>query len=132
MIVVDTNVITYLVLKGDFSGECEALFLSDCEWVAPQLWRDELCNVLVTYERRGLLSRTDALRAFSNAQEVIGGNQFDIRPERILSVANRTQCSGYDAQYIALAEDLDILLFTFDKKILSSVPDIARKPGQGG
>jgi predicted nucleic acid-binding protein len=129
VIVVDANVITYLVLKGDFSSECEALFLSDCEWAAPQLWRDELCNVLATYERRGLLSRTDALRAFSNAQEVIAGNQFDMRPERILGVASRTQCSGYDAQYIALAEDLGIHLFTFDRKILSSVPELARRPG---
>lgn len=129
MIVVDTNVITYLVLKGDFSTECEILFLRDSDWAAPRLWRDELCKVLVTYERRGLLSRTDALRAFNNAEEVMGVNQFDIRPERILSVARRTLCSGYDAQYIALAEDLDIRLFTFDKKILSSVPDIARKPG---
>lgn len=128
MIVVDTNVITYLVLRGDYSGECEALYRSDCEWAAPRLWRDELCNVLATYERRGLLGRTDALRAFSNAQEIIFGNEFDMPPERILSVASRTQCSGYDAQYIALAEDLGIHLFTFDKKILSAVPDIARKP----
>lgn len=41
MIVVDTSVITYLVLKGDFSSECEALFLSDYEWVALRLWCDE-------------------------------------------------------------------------------------------
>lgn len=61
MIVVDTNVITYLVLKGDFSNESEALFLSDCAWLAPRLWRDELCTVLVTYERRGLLSRPPQL-----------------------------------------------------------------------
>jgi predicted nucleic acid-binding protein len=129
VIVVDTNVITYLVLKGDYSGECESLFRSDCEWAAPRLWRDEMCNVLATYERRQLLRRTDALRAFSNAQEIIAGNEFDMLPERILSVASRTQCSGYDAQYIALAEDLGIHLFTFDKKILSAVPHIARKPG---
>lgn len=129
MIVVDANVITYLVLKGDYSTQCEELFAWDSEWVAPRLWRDELCNVLVTYERRGLLARRDALQAFTDAETVIGENQYDVRAERILSVADRLQCSGYDSQYIALAEDLGIKLFTFDKKMLSVATDIALKPG---
>lgn len=129
MIVVDANVITYFVLKGDYSKECEDLFLWDSEWVAPRLWRDELCNVLVTYERRGLLNRKDALLAFSDAEAVIGDNQYEVGAERILNVADRTQCSGYDSQYIALAEDLGIKLFTFDKKVLSLPNNIAFKPG---
>lgn len=129
MIVVDANVITYLVLKGDYSKVCGDLFVWDSEWVAPRLWHDELCNVLVTYERRGLLDRKSALLAFSDAEAVIGNNQYDVRAERILSVADRTKCSGYDSQYIALAEDLGINLFTFDKKILSLAKDVALKPG---
>ncbi|MCC5835750.1 MAG: type II toxin-antitoxin system VapC family toxin [Opitutales bacterium] len=133
MIAVDANVITYLVLKGDYSKECEDLFVWDPEWVAPRLWRDELCNVLVTYERRGMLDRKNALQAFSDAEAVIGENQYDVGAERILSVADRTQCSGYDSQYIALAEDLGIKLFTFDKKVLLHAKEVALKPGdQGG
>ncbi len=130
MIAVDANVITYLVLKGDYSKECGDLFVWDSEWAAPRLWRDELCNVLVTYERRGLLNRRDALQAFSDAEAIIGDNQYDVRAERTLSVADRTRCSAYDSQYIALAEDLGIKLFTFDKKILSIANDVALKPGE--
>jgi hypothetical protein len=37
--------------------------------------------------------------------------------------------SGYDSQYIALAEDLGLKLFTFDKKILSNSGSIAIRPG---
>lgn len=128
MIVVDTNVITYLVLKGDYSKECSDLFMHDPEWAAPRLWRDELCNVLATYERQGLLNRDHALEAFADAEAVIGDHQYDIRPERILSVAARTQCSGYDSQYIALAEDLGTNVFTFDKKIISAAKGIALRP----
>lgn len=128
MIVVDANVITYLVLKGDYSQQCCDLFVRDSEWVAPRLWRDELSNVLATYERRGVLQRKSALQAFSDAEAIIGDNQYDVSAERILSVAARTRCSGYDAQYIALAEDLGIKLFTFDKKILTAARDIALKP----
>jgi len=128
MIVVDTNIITYLVLKGDHSEACCELLLRDSEWAAPRLWRDELCNVLATYERRGLLSRTLCLRAFADAERVMGHNQFDLRPERILLAAARTGCSGYDAQCIALAEDLNCRLYTCDKQILRAVPDLSRRP----
>ncbi len=129
MIVVDANVIAYLVLKGDYSKECENLFVWDSDWAAPRLWRDELCNVLVTYERRGLLDRRNTLQAFLDAEAVIGHNQYDVGAERILSVASRTQCSGYDSQYIALAEDLGVRLFTFDKQILSTAKNVACTPG---
>jgi len=129
VIVVDANILTYLVLKGDYSSQCADLFLWDSQWIAPRLWRDELCNVLATYERRGVLARQDALRAFGHAQNVIAGSEYEIRPERILAVASRTQCSGYDAQYIALAEDLNLCLYTYDRKILAQAQGIARKPG---
>lgn len=128
MIVVDANVLTYLVLKGDHSRECSALYRKEPEWAAPRLWRDELCNVLATYERRGLLDRRNALLAFADAEAVIGDNQYDVRVERILSIADRTQCSGYDSQYIALAEDLGARLYTFDEKVLSSAQGVALKP----
>ena len=129
MIVVDANVISFLVLKGDNSKTCGDLFLWDSVCVAPRLWRDEVANVLTTYERRGLLDRKDALLAFNDAVAILGGNEYDVSIERILSVAGRTKCSGYDSQYVALAEDLDLKLFTYDKKVLSSCPDIAVKLG---
>ena len=128
MIVVDANIITYLILKGDYSEKCSKLFMGDPDWVAPRLWRDEVANVLVTYERLGRLSREDALVAFQDAERIVRGNEFDVKIDRILNVSSRTGCTGYDASYIALAEDLGLSLFTYDKKILSSAPDLARMP----
>lgn len=110
MIIVDANVITYMILKGDFSKDCGDLFIMDSDWSAPRLWRDEVSNVLVTYERGGLLSREESLLAFSDAEAVMGANDFDVKVERALTVAHQTGCSGYDSQYIALAEDLGLKL----------------------
>ena len=45
-----------------------------------------------------------------------------------LAVAKETGCSGYDSQYIALAQDLGLNLYTYDRKILASVPSIASEP----
>lgn len=128
MIVVDANVLIYLVLPGDYSVACSALYSFDPDWHAPRLWRDEVLNVLATYERQGMLSRVDALRAFAGAVDVIGSNEYDLQAERVLSVAARTQCSGYDAQYVSLAEDLGLTLYTFDYRVLKAVPDLAIRP----
>jgi len=76
-----------------------------------------------------LAARQDALRAFGHARKVMAGNEYEIRPERTLAVASRTQCSGYDAHYIALAEDLNLCFNACDRKILAQAQGIARKPG---
>lgn len=117
-----------MILKGDFSRDCGQLILEDSDWAAPRLWRDEVSNVLVIYEREGLLSREDALLAFSDAEAIIGENEYDIKIERILGVAKLTGCSSYDSQYIALAEDLGVTLYTYDKKILKNISSLAQKP----
>jgi len=51
MIVVDTNVLAYLLMPGKFTAGAEQLLRSDPEWAAPVLWRSELRNVLATYVR---------------------------------------------------------------------------------
>nr|WP_283645820.1 hypothetical protein [Alteromonas macleodii] len=51
MIVVDTNVIAYLLIRGERSAAMDRLQQLDSEWVAPRLWLDEFLNVLCTHER---------------------------------------------------------------------------------
>lgn len=128
MIVVDANVIVYYLLPSPYTKQCTALYQNEPEWIAPRLWRDELLNVLATYERNQLLSREDALSIFVDAARLIDANEYDIVAERVLAVASRTGCSGYDAQYVSLAEDLSLKLYTFDKKILRKLPELAVQP----
>ena len=42
MIVVDTNVVAYLYLRGEFAAQAEAWLKRDREWAAPRLLRSEL------------------------------------------------------------------------------------------
>ena len=41
MIAVDTNVVAYLFLRGEFAARAEAWLMRDRDWVAPKLWRSE-------------------------------------------------------------------------------------------
>ncbi len=128
MIVVDTNVIAYLLFRGDKSEASERLQQADPDWVAPHLWLDEFLNVLCTYERNGLITAQEAAGLLADALSLMDGKSYDIPPHRVLPVARRTGCSGYDSQYIALAEDLGVKLYTHDRRILDTCPELAVMP----
>jgi predicted nucleic acid-binding protein len=61
MIVVDSNVLAYLYLPGEFSAKADALLESDPEWAAPILWRSEFRNILAGYLRRKTISFEQAV-----------------------------------------------------------------------
>jgi len=46
MIVVDTNVIAYFWLPGEYTTFAERALNKDNEWAAPILWRSEFRNIL--------------------------------------------------------------------------------------
>ncbi len=56
MIVVDTNVIAYLFINGDYTSQAKKLLKSDYEWIAPILWKSEFRSVLALYMRQGFLT----------------------------------------------------------------------------
>lgn len=128
MIVVDANVIGYLLLRGEKSEASDQLLASHPDWVAPHLWRDEFLNILCTYERHGTLTAREASDLLLDAMTLMEGKSYDLPPHRALAVARRTGCSGYDSQYIALAEELGVPLYTHDRKILLACPGLAVQP----
>ena len=129
MIVVDTNVIAYLLIRGERSQAMERLFERDPEWVAPRLWLDEFLNVLCTCERNGVIGSEQAAELLADAMALMDGRAYEVPPERVLAVARRTGCSGYDSQYLALAEDLGLKFHTCDQQILRRCPELTVDAG---
>jgi len=128
MIVVDANVISYLLIRGERSEAMDRLQKLDPDWIAPKLWLDEFLNVLCTYERTGGLTREQSVELLEDAVALMDGASYDLPPERVLTVARQTNCSAYDSQYIALAQDLGLKLYTCDKRVISKYPGIALMP----
>lgn len=60
MIVVDTNIIAYLLIPGDHTESVEDLHRQDASWVAPLPWKDEFLNILCTYKRIEALEYDDS------------------------------------------------------------------------
>jgi predicted nucleic acid-binding protein len=128
VIVVDVNLIAYLLIGGEHTTESEAVLQRDGEWAAPLLWRSEWRNVLATYLRSGRLSLAEALKRMSAAQALLEGREYLVGDEPVMNLAARSECSAYDCEYVALAETLDVKLVTNDTQVLAAFPERASSP----
>ncbi len=128
MIVVDTNILEYLLIQGEHSERVEQLLIEDSDWVAPRLWLDEFLNVLATIERVGKMESQEADGILSDAIELMEDRSYDVPAQRVLATARRTGCSAYDSQFLTLAEDLGLKLYSFDQKLINRSGGVAVKP----
>jgi predicted nucleic acid-binding protein len=126
MIVVDTNVIAYLLLPGEWTQSAEALLEYDSSWVAPPLWRSEFRNILAGYLRRGTLTYDQTLAVQLTAEEILGGNEMSVESRSVLQLVRDSRCSAYDCEFVAIAQQLEVILYTMDTTVLAAFPDTAR------
>jgi predicted nucleic acid-binding protein len=112
-------------MKGEFTLLAVKAFEKDPEWVAPLLWKSEFRNVLLGYLRRKQITLQELLMVLEETEQQFFGHEFSIPSDQVMSCANRSQCSAYDCEYVALALDLGLKLVTNDKKILKYFPETA-------
>jgi predicted nucleic acid-binding protein len=125
VIVVDTNVLVYLLLPGEHTEQAERVLRRDPVWAAPLLWRSEFSNVLAVYMRQGRLSLDQALQLMDNAEILLQGREYAVSSVRVLSLVAGTRCSAYDGEFLALAQDLGVSLVTSDAGLLAEFPATA-------
>ncbi|HRO25588.1 MAG TPA: type II toxin-antitoxin system VapC family toxin, partial [Promineifilum sp.] len=99
MIVVDVNVIAYLLITGEKTTEARAVRELDADWIVPDLWRDEFLNILATYVRHGGIDLETAVALWLSAVTLFKGHESTADPIMALELAARHQLSAYDAQY---------------------------------
>ena len=122
MIVVDSNVLAYLYLPGEYSTAAEALLEQDSDWAAPILWRSEFRNILAGYLRRKAITFEQAISLQLEAESLLEGAEFELESLAVLELVRDSDCSAYDCEFIALAMKLDTKLVTMDKKLLRAFP----------
>lgn len=125
MIVVDSNVLAYLYLPGEYTAVAEALMEHDPDWAAPVLWRSEFRNILAGYLRRGSLTFEQAYALQCEAEDLLSGAEYEVDSHSVLKLVRDSECSAYDCEFVALAMKLGTKLVTMDGKVLRSFPGIA-------
>ncbi len=129
--VVDTNVVAYYLLGTmPFVGETRRFWHAVAETVAPAVWEAELANVVWMAIRTGVVAADEGARRLDLA------GRLGIR-----SVPTRTLWHGallhalesglpvYDTLFVELALRERLPVATFDTRLLTAFPQIARRPG---
>ena len=125
MIVVDSNVVAYLYLPGDYTEKAEALLERDADWAAPLLWRSEFRNILAGYMRRKTLTFEAARDLQLEAESLLAGAEHEVDSRQVLELVRDSDCSAYDCEFVALAMTLGVKLVTMDAKLLKAFPKYA-------
>lgn len=122
MIVVDVNVVAYLLIQGENTVSAQAVWQRDQAWCLPPLWRHELLNVLATYVKIGGATPEETRALWRDALRLFAAGEREIDMERALATAVEYGISAYDAQYVTLAADLRLPLVTADRRLRKVFP----------
>ncbi len=121
MILVDTNILVYLLIEGDRTSGAQDLFSRDSEWCSEAFVMVEFSNVLATYARSGALRRAQSAELLTEAQATLAAIHT-VANEQALEAAIEYEISAYDARFISLAKQLKMRLTTENAKLRSAVP----------
>jgi predicted nucleic acid-binding protein len=121
VVLVDTNVLAYLMLEGDRTPAAQKLYEQDADWRSEVFIMVEFSNVLTTYVRTKALTRDQGLKLLVGAEEFLPG-LTNVVHARALEAAMQFGISAYDARFIALAMQMKVRLVTEDAKLRAAVP----------
>ncbi len=125
MLVVDTNILAYLLIDGDRTRDAQALYALDPEWKSEAFLLIEFSNILTTCERSKNLARSQAEALLGTAESLLRG--LIALPHRVvLEHARRFGVSAYDARFLAVAEQLSSPLITEDARLRKAAPSLTR------
>jgi predicted nucleic acid-binding protein len=130
MIVVDTNVISYLYFPSNQTEEVEKVYTKMPLWVVPFLWRSEFRNVATLYFKKGILTLDAVKEVTIRAEELLWGYEEMVDSDKVFELIKISTCSAYDCEFVALATSLNTKLITYNKKILREFSDVAINPDQ--
>ena len=128
--IVDTNVIAYYVLgTPEFDAEVREFWRRVEDPTAPALWEAELANVVWMSVRGDVLTKEDAPAKLRLAAR-LGIHSVSVRKlwQGALQGALESGVAVYDTLFVELADREQLPLATFDKKVLTTYPDIAKRP----
>lgn len=125
MLVVDASCLCE-VLIGGLGGEAiRDRLAADDDHAAPHVVDVEVFGVVRREHLRGRLDRTEAAQAVEDL-EAWPGERFGHRPLLARAWQLRDAVRGWDAMYVALAEALDSVLVTTDRRLAAAAGPTCR------
>jgi predicted nucleic acid-binding protein len=130
VIVADTNIVVYFLIRGAFTAEAERVRARDVRWLVPALYRSEFLNVLSSHVRFRGMDRDAALKLFHRGMSMVRVDEEDPDPLEVVKISQSGDCSSYDAEFVWLARERGVTLVTTDDEVLKAFPDVAVHPAR--
>jgi predicted nucleic acid-binding protein len=124
MRLVDTNVVTYLLIAGDHTAAAQALWRIDPEWHSEAFFRIdriEFSNLLATQVRAKALTLADALALLERCAATVA-SVVEVSDADALRVASAHGVSAYDGRFLAAALASGAKLVTEDSRLRRQRP----------
>ena len=121
MVLVDTNIIAYLMIRGDRTAAAQQLFERDSDWCSETFVMVEFSNVIATYVRTGALTQAQGAKLLAEAQAHLQ-TLHSVVNTQALETAMQFGISACDARFISLARQLKLKLITEDANLRVAVP----------
>ncbi len=125
-VVIDANICLGLFLPLPYSEDVEKKFkqwsLGKTRLLAPVLWEYEVLSGLRMAEYRKLISHDDARLALEEVMRLqvdVISPSFHLHQKALDLSEKLGQARCYDAHYLALADQMDVALWTADQKLVN-------------
>lgn len=134
--IVDANVLLYFHINHpDYSAEATKAIEAADRCFAPELWRSELRSALFQYVASekatdlpgSELTLEKAIEHMAVAERIVT-HSFSVGSEEVLRLAYESGCSPYDCEYVQLAQEMELALVTYDRKLQRAFPNVALSP----
>ena len=126
MLLVDTNIVAYLLIDGDCTEAAQRLRKSDPDWRSEAFLMVEFTNLLAASIASRRMTLQLAEDFLSKADALFEGRLTNVRHSAALAIAIRFRVSAYDARFLALADQLGIRLVTQDTKLRAAAPALTQ------
>ena len=126
MLLVDTNVVAYLLIEGDQTAAAQQLRVRDPDWRSEAFLLVEFTNILassIAMRRMTLPLATDFL---AKATALFDGKLGRVPHLLVLTIAARHRVSAYDARFLALAHQVGRRLITEDARLRAAAPKLTQ------
>ena len=126
MLLVDTNVVAYLLIDGDLTERAQQLHSRDGDWRSEAFLLVEFTNVLASYLAARRITLALAQDFLGRAATLLDGKLARVPHANVLATVARYRVSAYDGRFLALADQLGSRLVTEDARLRAAAPRLTQ------
>jgi predicted nucleic acid-binding protein len=126
LILVDTNILAFMMLEGPHTAAARTLQDSDDDWRSESYALIEFTNVLATTMRVRGLSLAKAQATYSVIRDLIEPGLIVVDHTDSLTLAGKYSISAYDARFLVAARELGVKLTTEDARLRKAAPALTQ------